>query len=192
MEAKKLSCVASQTRRSHTLLCRSWALFTPILNASPGIAGRYDGNQAVVKGRNGNINNVIHVQPPQAKESADTEAPGDECDKPPRCCCAHCRHCPLDHPHSRIACVRNMAAVEEATQYGTAIETGDDLAKEPPLLPPQLQISLMNAPMDASEPFARPTRVPVLPPLLLAPPPSYGGPDLVLTACSDPWQSIPV
>ena len=85
-----------------------------------------------------------------------------------------------------------MAAVEEATQYGTAIETGDDLAKEPPLLPPQLQISLMNAPMDASEPFARPTRVPVLPPLLLAPPPSYGAPDLVLTACSDPWQSIPV
>ena len=41
--------------------------------------------------------------------------------------------------------------VEEITQYGTAIETADDLAKDPPLLPPQLQISLMNAPMDASE-----------------------------------------
>jgi len=41
--------------------------------------------------------------------------------------------------------------MEEVTQYGTAIETGEDLAKEPPLLPPQLQISLMNAPMDASE-----------------------------------------
>ena len=37
---------------------------------------RYDGNQAVVKGRNGNINNIIHVQAPHTKETVDPEAPG--------------------------------------------------------------------------------------------------------------------
>merc|ERR1712216_2419 len=83
---------------------------------------RYDGNQPVVKGRNGNINNIIQVQPPQSKEVADAESP----------------------------------VVEEAAQYGTTIETNDDLAKDPPLLPPQLQISLMNAPMDAIDPGVMP------------------------------------
>ena len=37
-------------------------------------------------------------------------------------------------------------------QYGTVIETDEGLAKEPPLLPPQLQLSLLNAPMDTSNP----------------------------------------
>lgn len=99
---------------AHTALLVSDALFS----------FRYDGNQPVVKGRNGNINNVIHVEAPpeQAKEASDPEAP----------------------------------VVEEITQYGTTIETEDDLAKDPPLLPPQLQISLMNAPMDAIDPGVMP------------------------------------
>jgi 5'-AMP-activated protein kinase regulatory beta subunit len=75
---------------------------------------RYDGKQPVVKGRNGNINNIIEVVA-QAPESADGKD----------------------------------AQLNEDAQYGTVIETDDDLAKEPPLLPPQLQISLLNAPMDA-------------------------------------------
>merc|ERR1712070_1049153 len=74
---------------------------------------RYDGKQPVVKGRNGNINNIIEV-------TAVTEEVDSKTD----------------------------ALVSQTAMYGTTIETDEDLAKEPPLLPPQLQISLLNAPMD--------------------------------------------
>jgi len=117
--------------RESVMLRKDGEEMTAVLRLAPGSyeykfivdnQWRYDGNQAVVKGCNGNINNVIHVQAPQAKDTADPEAP----------------------------------QVQEVTQYGTAIETGDDLAKDPPLLPPQLQISLMNAPMDAIDPGVMP------------------------------------
>jgi len=119
--------------RESVVLRRDGDEMTAVLRLAPGSYDykfivdnqwRYDGNQPVVKGRNGNINNVIHVEAPpeQAKEASDPEAP----------------------------------VVEEITQYGTTIETEDDLAKDPPLLPPQLQISLMNAPMDAIDPGVMP------------------------------------
>lgn len=117
--------------RESVMLRKDGEEMTAVLRLAPGSyeykfivdnQWRYDGNQPVVKGRNGNINNVIQVLAPQAKEAADTETP----------------------------------VMEEVTQYGTAIETGEDLAKEPPLLPPQLQISLMNAPMDAIDPGVMP------------------------------------
>merc|ERR1711998_637763 len=101
--------------RESVVLRRDGDEMTAVLRLAPGSYDyqfivdnqwRYDGNQAVVKGRNGNINNIIHVQAQQSKEVADNETP----------------------------------VVEEVTQYSTAIETGDDLAKDPPLLPPQLQI----------------------------------------------------
>jgi len=83
---------------------------------------RYDGKQPVVKGRNGNINNIIDVS---AQAPDETESKTD-------------------------------SLVSQAAQYGTVIETDEDLAKEPPLLPPQLQISLLNAPMDALDPAIMP------------------------------------
>eukprot|EP00656_Telonema_subtile_P013679 TRINITY_DN1694_c0_g1_i1.p1 TRINITY_DN1694_c0_g1~~TRINITY_DN1694_c0_g1_i1.p1 ORF type:complete len:221 (-),score=66.19 TRINITY_DN1694_c0_g1_i1:235-897(-) len=82
---------------------------------------RYDGKQPVVKGRNGNINNIIEVAA-QLPEETDSKT----------------------------------EAVKEDAQYGTAIETDEDLAKEPPLLPPQLQLSLLNAPMDTLDPAIMP------------------------------------
>lgn len=61
-----------------------WRSTTPNKHKTTGYdemflhARRYDGNQPVVKGRNGNINNVIHVEAPpeQSKEVADPESPG--------------------------------------------------------------------------------------------------------------------
>jgi hypothetical protein len=88
----------------------------------------------VVKGRNGNINNIIDVS---------AQAPDETESKTGTLLCL------TDH---RLMFTRSAdSLVSQAAQYGTVIETDEDLAKEPPLLPPQLQISLLNAPMDACE-----------------------------------------
>lgn len=81
---------------------------------------RYDAKQPVVKGRNGNINNIIQVDAAPANDVTQVDEASND---------AH---------------------------YGTTIETDEDLSKEPPLLPPQLQLSLLNAPMDTMDPAIMP------------------------------------
>jgi len=80
------------------LCCLKYML---IFDDLPSHEYRYDGNQPVVKGRNGNINNVIQVLAPQAKEAADTETPGKSQPHEPYCfscpACAYRATCSEDN-----------------------------------------------------------------------------------------------